>query len=68
MEERNHGFENGVEDDLETRHSGNESEWTKHSKGSQRLHVERLDLQEGKQRRHEADHHDHEIQNVPSVS
>ena len=67
MEERHHGLEDGVEDNLETGNSGHESERTKHSKGSQRLHVEALDGQVGQNGGEEGDDDDDEVEDVPTV-
>ena len=53
---------------MKTRHSRHESQRTKHSKSSQRLHVEALDRQVGQDRRQESDDDDDKVQDVPTVS
>ena len=66
VQQGHHGLDDRIEDNLERGHAGDESKWPEHSKGSQRLHIEALQV--GLENNTEqADDHDDEVEYVPAV-
>lgn len=67
VQQRHHGLDDRVQDHLQRRYAGNQTQRSQHSKGSQRLHVEALQVGLEHNTK-QADDHDDEVQYVPAVS
>ena len=65
VQQRNHRLDDGIQHDLQTWDSRHESQRTQDAERAQSLHIESLSHDAGESDGHEADHYDHEVQDVP---